>query len=290
MNKTFKTTFIFLVFLITSQMVFAGDVFISQELPKTNDLKVDDQILVNINLNSQGTEYNAVEGVLNIPKIFEIEKVVTGNSFISVWLENPVNFSNSIVEFSGIAPAGYNKETGLIFSIVLKVKDAGFGNLELENLGLFENDGLGTRENIREKKLSFNTRSRGSDEDPYLISVKDTTPPEEFEIKIIKDQNLSDGLYTLVFSAIDKGSGVKSYDVFEGRHVFKQENSPYVLENQRLNGKIKVVATDHEGNGQTAEITPPGKVCVGASCFGAGFVIGLVVIVVLVILWRKLKK
>jgi hypothetical protein len=118
-----------------------------------------------------------------------------------------------------------------------------------------------------------------------LIAVKDSTPPLAFTAEIVSDHDLFDGEYVLVWNTRDLGSGIASYDVIERNRVFKQVSSPYVLENQRLNGKIKVVAYDHEGNTQTAEIIPPGKVCIGVNCFGYIELIA----VVLALIWRKFR-
>lgn len=289
--KIFIKIFLIATFVFFAPHVFAGSISISKILPATNDLKIGDEILIEVGLSSQGTEYNAAEGLLVVPEIFEVQGVVTGNSFISVWLENPADFKENQIRFSGITPAGYNQEKGLVFSVVLKAREAGFGNLELQNTGLFQNDGLGTRENVREQTFPLYVRNPKDGETPYLVSIKDETPPEEFTIEILRDPNLFDGKRTLVWSALDKGSGIASYDVFEGRNVFKHVGSPYVLENQRLSGKIKVIAYDHEGNTREASVNPPGKVCFGYSCFGlAHAFIVLALITVFFILWRKHKK
>ncbi len=278
--------------LLLSNSVFAGTVAITKLLPATNDLKVGDEVLIELDLVSGGTQYNAIEGSLFVSPIFEINKVITGNSFVSVWLNSPSVFEGNTINFSGIAPAGYNKEVGPIFSLILLSKDVGSGTVALKNVGIFKNDGLGTRENIAEKSFALSVRAATEDEIPYLVSVKDETPPEEFNIELVKDPGLYGGWYAIVWSALDKGSGIKSYDVLEGRRVFKQAESPYVLEKQSLGGKIYVKAYDYEGNVRTAVFTPPGKFCAGDSCFGRGYVAGMVIIVVagIYLIWRKKKR
>ena len=290
MKNIFKTI-LFLSALFVANFAFAADFLISKELPKTNDIKIGDEVLVNVNFLAEGVNYNTFEGMLSVSENFEIMKAVTGNSFVSVWLQDPVNFEGNNIEFSGITPAGYNKETGILFSLILKAKSAGSAEISLKNIGVYKNDGLGTREDISDKRLTLSVRYGSANEEPYLISVKDTTLPEEFKIELLKDDNLYDGKYALIWSALDKGSGIKSYDVLEGRNVFKHVSSPYVLENQRLNGKIKVIAYDHEGNTRESIIIPPGKSCVGDTCFGivpVGVVV-LVIVIILFAIWRKRK-
>lgn len=272
--------------------MFAADFVIEKFLPGTSDLRVGDEVLLNATLVSDGVEYNAIEGVVTIPPVFVIDRVITGNSFVSVWLENPADFSVDTIRFSGITPAGYNQERGTVFSIVLRAVTPGSGIVGLADIGIYKNDGLGTREDIRASRPTFGIREIRKDELPYLIAVKDTTPPLAFSAEIVSDHDLFDGEYVLVWNTRDLGSGIVSYDVIERNRVFKQVNSPYLLENQRLNGKIKVVAYDHEGNNQVTEIIPPGKVCVGVDCFSPVklAVIFAIVVFVLIILWRKSRK
>lgn len=274
-----------------SIQAFAAGVSIEKVLPTSNDLKVGDEIFLDLSLRSEGVQYNAIEGSLAIPSIFEITKVVTGNSFVSVWLEDPVNFSEGTIVFSGIAPAGYNREVGQVFSVLLSAKAPGEGSIRLKNASLFRNDGKGTEEKIAGKSLGLEVRESRNGESPYRIDVKDVTAPEGFTIDLVHDPKLYDGRYAIIWNALDKGSGVASYDVIEGSRVFKQAKSPYVLEKQSLRGKIYVKAYDHEGNATLAVLVPPGKTCFGNSCYGlidAGTLI--IVIVIIYLLWRKRKQ
>lgn len=291
MKYIYKTIFIFSL-LVSTRYVFAGDISLGKLLPATSDIKVGDEVLVELSLISHGTEYNAIEGSLVVPEIFEISKVITGNSLVSVWLDNPSDVDDNTITFSGIAPAGYNREIGPIFSLVLSSKSPGRGVMYLKNARIYKNDGLGTKEDIVEKSFGLSVRTAEVDESPYLVSVKDETPPEEFAVELVRDSGLYDGRYTIVWSAVDKGSGIKSYDVVEGRHVFKQVKSPYVLEKQSLSGKIYVKAYDYEGNIRSVSLVPPGRFCVGDSCFGKAhiFAFGLVVVAIIYVLWKKKKR
>ncbi len=291
MKKSLKIFLVIFTILFYRQ-AFAGDISISKILPATSDLKIGDEILIGVELRSDGTEYNAIDGILELPPIFEVEKVVTGNSFVSIWVKNPANFEGNKIEFSGIAPAGYNKEVGAVFSIVLKAISSGQGNVSMKKSSIFRNDGVGTEDKISEKSLSLGVREIKSGETPYSVSVKDVTPPEEFTATLVKDPKLYGGKYALIWSASDKGSGISSYDVITGRKVFKHVTSPYVFPNQLLNGKIRVVAYDTEGNIRTSEVPIPGKVCLGVSCFGVSDVVFAfgVVIAITFIIWRKRKN
>lgn len=291
MNKILKLFFLFLIFFI-SKPLFAAEISIEKILPSISDLKVGDEVLLNVVMDSEEVVYNALEGDMVFPENIEIEKVITGNSFISVWIENPVNFSKNKIRFSGISPSGYNSTKGNIFSVVLKVVNKGDATIKIENAKVFQNDGLGTQNVPKLKNLNIKTRYIKNGEEPYLVSVKDSTPPEDFKIELIKDKNIFDGLYTLVFSTLDKGSGVKYYDVIEGHNVFKQVQSPYVLKNQSLNEKIYVKAVDFEGNERIAVFKPENKICIGTSCYGYVWLIVFILFMSssVYILWKKKKR
>jgi hypothetical protein len=291
MNKIIQTFFIFL-FLTPFGQLFAASISLEKVLPAGSDLKVGDEVLVNVNLLSEGVEHNAVEGVLKIPPIFTIEKIVTGNSFVTVWLEDPSRFDGDTIDFSGITPSGYNKETGLVFSVVLKAVGFGAGGVTFTEGSVYENDGLGTISELRDRELELRIRSIKDGEVPYLISVRDVTPPEEFKVELVKSPDLFEGRYALVWNTRDQGSGIRSYDVHEGRRVFKQVSSPYSLENQHLNGKIKVVAYDNEGNVRISELDQDHKICIGVDCLSYMqlVVIFALVVIALVILWIKSRK
>lgn len=283
---------IIISFLVSARNIFAADVILEQALPQTSDIKVGDEVLIVVSMVSEGVEHNAIEGVLIVPPIFEIDRVITGNSFVTVWLEDPAEFNDGQIRFSGITPAGYNRENGVVFSVVLKALSSGTANISMNDVGVFKNDGQGTREGLVVRHLPLRLRASKSEEEPYLILVKDVTQPQAFEVELVRNPDLYDGKYTLVWSARDVGGGISSYDVHEGKRVFKHVLSPYVLENQHLNGKIKVVAHDLEGNTRISEVVTPGKYCVDGLCFGyeALALIALVVALVLFYIWKKLRK
>lgn len=290
MKKFLKLILIFIL-VINAKSVLAGNITVEKSLPKVSDIKVGDEVLVTVDLKSDGTAYNAVEGTILVNDKFEIEKTITGSSVISIWLENPNNFSGNSINFSGIVPSGYNAESGQIMSIVLKAKSSGAGSISLKNANLFENDGLGTSIRIPEKDLWLNIAGAPANYEPYKISVKDETSPEVFKVSLIREKDLFDGKYALIFRADDKGSGIKEYDITEGKKVFKQVNSPYLLENQRLNEKIYVTAFDFTGNSREVRVVVPNKVCIGIKCFNKyAFIVVCALVIVSLVLWFLKKK
>ncbi len=288
MIKFFKI-FLIIFFVLISKSVLASDIKIEKMLPQSGEISVGDEMLVNFSLESEGEVQNALEGVITASNNLEILNVVTGNSIVSIWLENPSKFTGDKINFSGVIPAGYNNESGQIFSIVLRAKETGVAKITLSGASTFLNDGLGTEEKVIDKTLSFGIKKAISGKEPYKISVKDVNAPEDFTVELLKDDNLFEGNWALVFTGRDLGSGLKEYEVLEGHKVFKQVTSPYLLENQRLNEKIYVRAIDNEGNIKLVRVLIPHKVCVGVRCFNeVSFVV--VVLGIIVTLWFIKRK
>jgi hypothetical protein len=87
--------------------------------------------------------------------------------------------------------------------------------------------------------------------------VEDLEAPEPFTFQIIKDESIFENQYVLIFNTQDKDSGIDHYEVQEGNLDFKIAKSPYLLENQYLNGKIIVKAIDRAGNERISRVGPP---------------------------------
>lgn len=291
MKNIFKIIFVF-AFVFSCQRIFAADFIVSKELPATDDIKVGDEVLVTIGFAAEGVTYNAFEGTIVVDESFEVLKTVTGSSFVTVWLDNPADFDSKEITFSGITPAGYNKERGIVFSLVLKAVSAKSGIIKLTESSVYRNDGAGTKDVVPESSLRLNVREPRDGEESYLISVRDVTAPEPFQIKLEDDTSgLFGGFKVLIWNTVDKASGISGYDLHIGRKVFKQVESPYVLEKGAPHGKIRVIAYDYEGNTREATLIPPGTVCVPGACVSTVFAIVLVIVIGgLVIIWRKRKK
>lgn len=73
--------------------------------------------------------------------------------------------------------------------------------------------------------------------------------PKMWINKMFSDPAIFDGKYFLVFATQDKGSGISHYEVCEGgKRKCAIAESPYLLQNQKLNQKIFVKAVDKNGN------------------------------------------
>lgn len=281
--------FLFTIIIFKANTIFAGSVDFTNKTYE--DVKTGDEISIGINLKTDNESYNTVSGKLLIDENFEIKQIKTGNSIISAWIENPAKSKNNELVFSGIIAGGFNGD-GQIFEIIAIPKSSGILNSSLSEIFIYKNDGAGTEEKDASKNLNISVRNILPGEKNSKITLIDKISPEKFEVNLIQDKNIEDGKYILIFEAIDKGTGIKTYEVLEGKKLFKQAESPYVLKNQRINERIYVKAIDYEGNERVSRVDIPNKICIGVRCFNQNITIIILAIAFIssFIIWRKQSK
>jgi hypothetical protein len=76
----------------------------------------------------------------------------------------------------------------------------------------------------------------------------DSRSPMPIEAYISQESTLFEGKYFLIFSTVDKTSGVDHYDIIEGKELFGNASSPYVLKDQSQSKSITIRAFDRAGN------------------------------------------
>ena len=116
----------------------------------------------------------------------------------------------------------------------------------------------------------------------------DATSPEDFKPEIAKIE----GKNYLVFTTIDKTSGIDHYEAKELSRIFPKNNkkewklatSPYLLENQSLRTIIKIKAVDKAGNEKISEIAPPFKIT------WKDIIISLVILIVIAVIWLIIQR
>ncbi|MGB9743186.1 MAG: hypothetical protein ACPLW9_00490 [Minisyncoccales bacterium] len=237
-----------------------------------------DIFIVETRIDTEGECINTVKVDLSFSKdILEVVDFSTGNSILSIWLESPkINQEEGKISFTGGIPGGYcgvlPGELGkpnLLGRIAFQVRETApnrtqnYAKVEfLESSQGLLNDGLGTpaKLNFKNAVLTILPEKR---EEPLneweTILIRDTLPPEQFEIKLNRDKSILEGKYFIVFQAQDKQSGIDYYEVKEGEADWQRASSPYLLKNQRLGIIIKVKAVDKAGNERIVEYVPPIK-------------------------------
>jgi hypothetical protein len=251
------------------------------------DIGAGDTVQVTILLDS-AIPTNAFSGTLLYPLTLEPVAISDGNSIVSMWITRPVIRAGIPITFAGITPGGFSGNNGVLFSVLFQAKTAGTAKLSLGNIEVLRNDGAGGNEPTATKALILSIGSRPSG--GYVEPI-DQTPPEPFTALISTNPQLFNGNAHIVFTAVDKGSGVDHYSVTESRLPafllslfplsWQVATSPYVLTDQHLTSTVYLKAIDRAGNERISVSLP-------THFFTAYEKIAfLVILIVVVLLWQK---
>ena len=221
-----------------------------------------DIFIVEIRLNTEGEYINTVKGDLSFEQdILEVKDLSKGNSVLTLWVKTPA-FSNQAgtISFIGGVPAGYQGWDGLLGRIIFEAKKEGEVEIKFqEDCQVLLNDGFGTPAQLTTKGaiLTILPEKLEIPRDEWLGELeKDTIPPEAFDIAIQQDPAIFEGKYFIIFSTTDKQTGIDHFEVKEGEKDWQRGQSPYLLEDQSLEGIIKVKAVDKAGNERTVLVGP----------------------------------
>lgn len=175
--------------------------------------------------------------------------VSDGSSIISVWLAHPT--VSSPISFSGFTPGGYVGRNGKLFSMLFRVTSAGTASISVADTSILRNDGAGSAEPVKVAPLALSILKvpQGG-----YVTPEDTDPPEPFVLAIGTSSQPFDGQSYLVFSAVDKNSGIDHYEVAESRLpwflplVWNDTGSPYLVNDQSGVSDIFIKAVDRAHN------------------------------------------
>ena len=215
---------------------------------------------VNVILDTEKDAINVVDVSLKFdPEAFQIASLGDGNSAVNFWITKP-GFSNDdgLVSFSGMIPGGImGSEIKLLDLSFSKAPTSG-GNFDVSG-SAYLNDGSGKSIPIKGSGLINPGSIPGA-------NLSDKIPPESFVPQLVQNDNLYDGRWVLVFSTTDKGSGVVRYEVKEdslvlggGEFSSSGAESPYLLNDQKLESDIYVRALDRAGNMREAILEAKNK-------------------------------
>jgi len=261
------------IWFITIPFIANGAVLYLE--PSQGEYYPGDTFIQEIRLDTRGEYVNAVEVHITYPAdILEAKDFSRGSSVLSLWPED-ASYGKGTLSFIGGVPAGYQGHEGVLGKIIFRVK-AGESSKQgasgpsgevrfLEGSKALLNDGEGSEAKLELEHGVFRivpaVAPKLQDEWEEELA-RDNISPEPFEVKISKDPSVSGGKYFIIFSAMDKQTGIDHYEVLEswrgGIAENKDARSPYILENQALDGTIRVRAVDEAGNFSIVEIRPRG--------------------------------
>lgn len=258
-------------FLLSGIPVQAANLFFEA---KSQEIAINQQFQIDLLLNAENEEVNAIEGKILFPvDLLELKEIKDGDSIINFWIDKPAIKINGLLVFSGIIPGGFQEvfgpydeglKPGKILSLIFQTKKEGEGAIEINETKVLLNDGKGTPTGVKIFNFQFSISKNVSGFE--FQTLKDTEPPEPFTPQIARDPNIFEGQWFLVFASQDKGSGVAYYAVHESTQKKEatridtkkwiEAESPYVLEDQKLRSYIYVKAIDKTGNERMVTLSP----------------------------------
>lgn len=183
-----------------------------------------------------------------------------GGSIFTLWISEPqFDLGEGKVIFSGGIPGGYcgripgdpavsNILGKIVFTVISSTEKSAAIQFTPASV-LYLNDGLGTKISpaLTGSRITIvSTSTLGSN--PWLVEVgADTVAPDPFTIQVESTRGVFGGRYYIVFSTVDKQSGLDHYEIYENG-AWKKITTPYELRDQSLRGDIQVKAIDKAGN------------------------------------------
>ncbi len=257
--------------------------------PSQKNVNYGDTFVLNVRLDNNRECVNAVEVTIQYDNnIIEAVDFSRGESLITLWVDPPaIDHTQGTVTFSGGIPGGYcgriigdpglsNMLGKIIFNTTGNQISSNPGDVAEISISkkskVLLNDGLGTPADLQIQNAYVTVLEAGgfvTNEWVDQIS-KDTIPPQAFEIRVHQDANVENEQYFIVFTTIDKQSGIDHFEVFESSlanpgyevgtnkpaqwRVISGNEQYYVLRDQTLKSKVIVKAIDKANNEQIAEL------------------------------------
>ncbi len=250
------------LFLLLPSVVSAAELKFST--PK-QALSLNETLIVEILLDTQGEDINALSGEIIFSEEFLVLKEIRdGNSIIGLWVEQPQIKEAGKVTFSGIMPGGFKGllgadwsgvKPGLIFQLIFQTKTSGQSTIFIKEPIILLNDGQGTAAKTLANQLPIIINNLPAQTEAVIKEDKDL--PEPFTPILSRDPSLFSGQWFIVFATQDKGLGIDYYAVKEGDGDFIKATSPYLLLNQKLDKSIAVKAVDRAGNERISWLAAP---------------------------------
>ncbi len=216
-----------------------------------------------LRLDSEGKKINALEGSVVLPPFLAVVDIDKSNSIVPLWIEEPQQRGNKI-SFAGIIPGGVVANGEPLFTLRLnafidKTAEAIF---DLENPRVLMNDGKGTSVSTTVDVLTLTINPSDAVQISTTNTKADDNPPAQFTYQVVRDVNLFDNKWVIIFLAQDKESGIAHYEIQESKDgVIDQDKwirvtSPYLLQDQSRQSYIFLKAVDKAGNYTLATIQP----------------------------------
>jgi hypothetical protein len=291
--KKLKTAILLSIFyFLFSSSAYAARLYFE---PDAGAFSLDSTFSVNVKLDAENQEINAVDVNLSFPSdICKTKDFSDGGSIVNFWVRKP-KAEGSRISFSGLIAGGFKGKDGQLIKIFMNCGE-GNGSLIFQyNSQALLNDGKGTPASLKISDFQFLISKQIPISKTPISEIKDIEPPESFEPQIGKDPAVFDGKWFLVFATQDKQSGIDYYAVYESAskkdtarieaNDWTRAESPYLLKDQALKSFVYVKALDKAGNERIAALSPQ-----NAIKWYDGWQIWGIITITIIVGWLILKK
>lgn len=274
------------------------------QLVASDPVVLNQEFRVDLKLDPEADEINAIGGRLTWPSDLEVVAVLDGQSMVSLWTERPYYDGQQMI-FSGVMPGGYKGSyspgqsgvaAGVVFSVIAKPKRLANQLLNISELEVYPNDGSGELLTVAKPSLLIRVVPETDKTQGRLIE-NDKQGPQGLVASIESSPEVADGRWFVAFSAYDQGSGIKNFYIDEARTDKSSGNwlavgSPFVLTDQTRSRHVLIKAVDWNDNESIISL-PPLEERAGAEASrwsGSRLALLLIVMAGLAILIYLIKK
>lgn len=277
-------------FLLLSIFYFCSILYAhaaSVTIAAPNTIVTNHAFSVGVQLSTGGVPVNAFDITLTYPSDVTVFKGYTDEGSIKkTWITSPTDSSGEI-HFAGLISGGVDgvytpdntKAQAIpLVTLLFTSKSFGEGDFRVVRSDILKNNGMGSSltHTISNSTIAVLKDSEGSDK-----SAKDTVDtelPEPFDISFIKENNSSGTPALLIFSTIDKISGIEKYQLQLDDDTWQDVKSPLSVTQNIFTKRVTIRALDYNGNIREAHGEIPGRVSI----------VWLYVVVLLGIIWYYL--
>ena len=242
---SFRTLFIFLLFFFAFQpSVAEAFVFSFQTQEKSGEFVEVDVVLES----DSEIEINLLETSVIYPYYaLTFMGFSDQDSVVRHWISRPKVSQTGKIYFSGGIPGGLSVPgSGKVVTLLFKPRTDSEASLSFEDSSVFLHNAKGERLEAEGRALSFFVTATDGDKKTD-IDGQEYGAPEFVLSEARRDPEIFDGRWVLYFQARDDRYGVAGYEVREGRSVWREAESPYVLSDVRESEDVFIKAISHSG-------------------------------------------
>lgn len=254
-----RTFILFIGVLFFPTASFAAEISFEQN---PAFVRAGDMVVLNVFLDTTGNTVNAVEGSIRFSDELNLLDVRLTNSLVPLWVTPPAMKIKGTLSFAGVLPGGYEGQ-GNLFTLVFSTAKKGDAQVSVGDTAVYKNDGLGSRASIAPRQYTIVIHEPSGK--PFRANVDaDVLPPEPFVPELTSGEPFMMQGPVLVFSTIDKDSGVDHYelassymrDAKEKDLSWNSVESPYALTEEDGARYVYIRVIDRAGNTRLVVIPP----------------------------------